>query len=178
MVKLISKRFAGSDTTATSTRATLLHIVTNPLVYSKLQSEIDDAIGQGLVSNQTQVREASKMPYLQSCLKEGLRIFPPVGSLHQRVTPPEGDEVCGFNVLGGVNIGFNLRAMQRDPVFGPDPEVFRPERWIEADESSMKEMDKVHELIFNYGSAKCLGINIAYSTLNKFFVEVRQPVGL
>ena len=164
--------FAGSDTTATSTRVTLLHIITNPLVYSRLQREIDAAIASGNISSPIQVSEASKLPYLQACIKEGLRIFPPVGSLRERVVPPSGDEICGFQVPGRVNIGFNLRSMQRHAVFGADPDVFRPERWLEADALQRKEMEKVHELIFNYGSAKCLGINIAYLTLNKFFVEV------
>ena len=31
-----------------------------------------------------------------------------------------------------MNIGFNLRSMQRHQVFGLDPEVFRPERWLES----------------------------------------------
>ena len=169
---LIMHSFAGSDTTATSTRATLLHIITNPLVYSTLQREIDEAASKGSITSPIQVDEASNLPYLQACIKEGLRIFPPVGSLRERVTPPEGDELNGVHVPGGVNIGFNLRGMQRDAVFGPDPVVFRPERWLEADLERRKEMEKVHELIFNYGSAKCLGIKIAYLTLNKFFVEV------
>ena len=141
-------------------------------MYSTLQREIDEAVTQGSISNPIQVAEASQLPYLQACIKEGLRIFPPVGSLRERVTPPEGDELCGIHVPSGVNIGFNLRSMERHAVFGDDPDVFRPERWLEADPARRREMEKVHELIFNYGSAKCLGINIAYLTLNKFFFEV------
>lgn len=42
--------FAGSDTTATSIRALLLHIITNPLVYAKVQAEIYAAVTSGELS--------------------------------------------------------------------------------------------------------------------------------
>lgn len=119
-----------------------------------------------------QVDEAIKLPYLQACIKEGLRIFPPVAALRARITPPEGDHLNGYFVPGGVNVGFNLRAMQRHQVYGSDPEVFRPERWLESDAERIVEMEKAHSMIFNYGGAQCLGIRIANMTLNKFFVEV------
>ena len=168
-----SNRFAGSDTTATSTRATLVNIITNPLVYAKLQQEIDNAVPS--MSSPIQIDEAIKLPYLQACIKEGLRILPPVAALRARVTPPEGDYINGHFVPGGVDIGFNLRGMQRHQIFGSDPEVFRPERWLEPGaEDRIGEMEKVHSLIFSHGATKCLGIRVAYLTLNKFFFEVRE----
>lgn len=150
----------------------MLNIITNPLVYAKLQLEIDYAISSSSISSPIQVDEAIKLPYLQACVKEGLRIFPPIAALRWRTTPPEGDHLNGYFVPGGVNIGFNLRAMQRHEVFGLDPKVFRPERWLEASTDKITEMEKVQSLIFNHGGAKCLGIRIAHLTLNKFFVEV------
>ena len=142
------------------------------MVYAKLQLEIDNAISLKSISSPIQIDEASDLPYLQACIKEGLRIFPPVASLRARTTPPQGDHLNGYFVPGGVNVGFNLRKMQRHDVFGLDPEVFRPERWLESGAENLAEMNKVHGMIFNHGGAKCLGINIAHLTLNKFFVEV------
>ena len=100
-------------------------------------------------------------------------MLPPVASLRPRVTPPKGDYINGHFIPGGVYLGFNLRGMQRHQIFGSDPEVFRPERWLEPGaEERIAEMEKVHSLIFNYGGTKCLGIGVAYLTLNKFFVKV------
>ena len=63
--------------------------------------------------------------------------------------------------------------LSRHQIFGSDPEVFRPERWLEAGvEERIAEMEKVHSLIFNHGGTKCLGIGVAYLTLNEFSVEV------
>ncbi|KAL9117204.1 MAG: hypothetical protein Q9187_006263, partial [Circinaria calcarea] len=163
--------FAGSDTTATSTRITLVNIITNPGVYAKLQKEIDDAVAAGAISRPIQVAEAAKLPYLQACIKEGLRILPPIGSLRERVTPPEGDIINGHSIPGGVNVGFNILGMQRSEVFGADPDVFRPERWLHRDTDRLQKMQMVLDLIFGHGETKCLGVKIAYLTLNKFFVE-------
>lgn len=55
--KALEQIIAGSDTTASAIRGTLLHLITNPRVYLRLQREVDDAvrsrtlsIGEGLIS--------------------------------------------------------------------------------------------------------------------------------
>lgn len=50
--------------------------------------------------------------------------------------------------------------------------MFRPERWLIDDVDRVKEMMKVQELIFGYGTPRCLGIPIAMMNLNKIIVEV------
>ncbi|KAJ9280836.1 hypothetical protein DTO021D3_2306 [Paecilomyces variotii] len=164
--------FAGSDTTASGLRGTLLHIVTNPNVYAKLKAEIDEAVSKCLVSSPAQAQEAAKLPYLQACIKEGLRIFPPITSLRERVVPPEGDTILGRFIPGGTNIGINMAGSLLSDIFGPDPDVFRPERWLEADSTNLAQMERVHELVFGHGATRCLGIRIATMTLNKVFVEL------
>jgi hypothetical protein len=58
---------AGSDTTATAIRATMLYVVTTPRVYQKLQHEIDVAIREGRISSPILSAEGEKLPYLQVC---------------------------------------------------------------------------------------------------------------
>ncbi|KUL90331.1 hypothetical protein ZTR_02027 [Talaromyces verruculosus] len=165
---------AGSDTTATSMRATLLSIISNPRVYARLQKEIDDAIKDGHISSPIQDSEARAMPYLQACIAEGLRRFPPITQLREREVPPEGDIIHGHHIPGGTFIGLNAWGLQLNPVYGDDVEVFRPERWLIDDADRLREMHKTHELIFGYGNTKCLGVPIAMMNLNKIFVEVRS----
>lgn len=168
---------AGSDTTATSMRATLLHIITNPPVYAALQREIDTAIAAGHVSDPIQDSEARRLPYLQACIKEGLRIFPPITQLRERMTPPEGDTISGVFVPGGVYVGLNAWGTQlNEDVYGPDAAVFKPERWLLAEGEQLKEMERCQELVFGYGATKCLGIPIALMNLNKVFVQVSLPL--
>ncbi|BCS06636.1 hypothetical protein ALUC_11017S [Aspergillus luchuensis] len=161
--------FAGSDTTATSIRALLLHIITNPLVYKRLTDEIRNAATSTPIITE---RETKSLPYLQACILEGLRIFPPITALRERVVPPGGDTLNGVYVPEGTNIGLNLPGLLRNEVFGPDVDVFRPERWLEATAEQRQRMDRVHELMFNWGSTRCLGIRLAVMMMGKVVVEV------
>lgn len=56
---------AGSDTTATAIRSTVLHILSSPRVYSTLRQEIDVGISNGNISNPIKNQEALQLPYLQ-----------------------------------------------------------------------------------------------------------------
>ncbi|KAF2634891.1 cytochrome P450 oxidoreductase [Massarina eburnea CBS 473.64] len=163
---------AGSDTTATSMRATLLAIITNPIAYSKLRAEISQGIRNGAISEPITDAESRKMPYLQACILEGLRRFPPITQLRERIVPPEGDMIHGYEIPGGTYIGLNAWGLQLNPVFGEDAHVFRPERWLEADPAQLAAMMRVWELIFGHGNTKCLGQGIAFMVLNKIFVEL------
>ena len=68
---------AGSDTSANTVRAFMLHVLTNPASYMKLQSEIDEGICTGGISSPVTDAEARSMPYLQAAIKEALRMMPP-----------------------------------------------------------------------------------------------------
>ncbi|TVY51209.1 Cytochrome P450 monooxygenase gsfF [Lachnellula cervina] len=163
--------FAGSDTTATSLRGTILHIATNPQVYSRLVNEISAASIAGKISNPMANEEAANLPFLQACIKEGLRIFPPITSLRERAVPAGGDTILGHFVPAGTNIGINMAGTMLNEVFGHDADVFRPDRWFEKDPAKLNRMERVHELVFGHGGTSCLGIRIANMTLNKTIVE-------
>ncbi|GME66327.1 Pisatin demethylase [Neofusicoccum parvum] len=163
---------AGSDTTATAMRSTLLSIISTPCVYSRLVREIDDAVARGAVSSPISEEEARRLPYLQAVIKEGLRRFPPITQLRERMVPAEGDWHDGRFIPGGTFVGLNAWGLQLNPVFGDDPEVFRPERWLVDDQARLRQMEQVQQLIFGHGTTKCLGIPIAMMNLNKIFVEL------
>ena len=116
--------------------------------------------------------EAKKLPYLQACIFEGLRKFPPLSQLRERLMPPEGDIINGHRIPGGTFIGLNVWGSQLDKVFGKDPEVFRPDRWLIKDEGRLHAMHETLELIFGHGSTKCLGMPMAMMELNKVIFEV------
>lgn len=87
--------------------------------------------------------------------------------------PPGGDTINGQFVPAGTKIGYGMYGIFRDKkLWGNDPSIFRPERWLEEDADKLKEMDSALELIFGYGKYKCLGSNVAMMELNKVFVEV------
>ena len=170
---------AGSDSTATAIRVTLYYISTTPKVYIKFRAEIDDAIKSGTISRPIIAdREARQLPYLQACIKEGLRVHPPAASILTKVVPPGGDTLAdGTFIPGGTRIGISSWATQRNKAtFGEDAEVFRPERWLEATGDHLQRMERTLEVLFGSGRYGCLGKSIAFIELNKFFVEVNAQL--
>jgi cytochrome P450 len=181
--EVLETLIAGSDTTAGGLRAIMLYVMTNKRVYVKLQEEIDRAVREGRVSEEGVISfaAAKQLPYLQAVIKEGLRVFPPVRNILPKDVPAGGDTVMvdGKPVFlpGGVDISYSALAMHRDKkVYGDDADMFRPERWFEADQDKLAAMNKVHELTFGHGRWQCLGKNVAQMELNKAIFEVSPPM--
>jgi cytochrome P450 len=95
---------AGSDTTATAMRAAFLYLLTSSATLAKLKAEIDSGIDNGLISSPIRDSEARKLPYLQACIKEALRMWPPVPGMLSKLVPPEGDTINGMFIPGGTAI--------------------------------------------------------------------------
>jgi cytochrome P450 len=166
---------AGTDTTATAIRMTMLHLMTNPDAYRKLQTEVDTAIGDGRIkSSPITDAEAKQLPYLQAVIKEGLRIWPPVAGLMPKICDTD-QVVCGKRIPPRTNVCWAAIAVLRDTeVFGDDAACFRPDRWLEnTNAEKLKVMEQVQMLCFGTASRwECLGKVIALIELNKVFVEV------
>jgi cytochrome P450 len=96
---------AGSDTSATIIRVVFLYVITSPLLLSKLRKELDDAIRDGHVSSPIRDSEGRQLRFLQACIKEAFRLWPPVTGLLQKVVAPEGDTIDGKFVPGGTFVG-------------------------------------------------------------------------
>lgn len=158
-------------------RATVLFVCTNPRIYTKLQAELDNAESEHRLTHPiTTDAEAKTLPYLQACIKEGLRMWPPVLGLMQKTVPPAGDHLHDQFVPGGTNIGYCAWGLHRNAdIFGEDATIFRPERWLEAEGEVLAEMNRTLDLVFGAGRYACLGKPIALIELGKTLAEVRLP---
>ncbi|KAL4877399.1 cytochrome P450 [Aspergillus karnatakaensis] len=166
--------FAGSDTTATTIRTSTLFLITNPLASAKLRDELDHAAQRGRISRPVITYEqAQALPYLQACVQESLRIWPPVMGLMQKVVPPGGDTLHGMFIPEGTQIGYSAWGVHRNPdVFGSDADLFRPERWLEAEGEYLLEMNRTMELVFGSGRYACLGKQVAMIEISKAIAEI------
>ncbi|KAG5803877.1 hypothetical protein H9Q74_011296 [Fusarium xylarioides] len=164
---------AGSDTSATTIRLIMLSLLSNPIMYLKLQNEIENAIKAGSISSPITDAEARKLPYLQAVIQEGLRIKAPAAGLLFKQVPPQGDEIDGKFIPGGTQIGESPFAVYHSKeIFGQDASLFSPERWINADPAKYEAMAEVVSLVFSTGKYQCLGKPVAFIELNKIFVEL------
>lgn len=130
----------GSDTTATEITAILYYILKNPAAYRKLRDEIDAATADGKLSvPHVKYSEAAKLPYLDACCKEGMRLMPALGMALPREVPPGGREIAGQFFPAGVKVGINATTLHRDKgVFGEDADDFKPERWLRKEVGNME----------------------------------------
>lgn len=87
--------------------------------------------------------------------------------------PKGGDTVNGVFLPEGTQVLTAVYTVQRDEkVFGEHTEVFRPERWLEADEDRLHKMQELIDLVFGYGRTSCLGKGVAMMEINKALFEV------
>ncbi|KAI1355867.1 cytochrome P450 [Xylaria sp. FL0043] len=161
--------FAGSDSTASTMQSFFWLTLTAPRVYASLKSEIDAAVTSGLIppTGNIEWTQAQNLPYFQACLKEAMRLRPAVGLNITRLAPgPDGVEIEGRHYPAGTRLAVNGWVLHRDKaVFGDDAEFFRPERWIE-DEESARVMER-YMFQFGGGAHVCIGRNLALLEINK-----------
>lgn len=176
---------AGSETTATAIRSTMLHLISHHQAFMKLREEVDATVASGKVDGSTSVVSnaiVQNLPYLQAVVREGLRIHPPVTDVVPKKVPPGGDTVVidGKQVFlpGNTNISYSVWSVHHDrEIFGEDADYFRPERWLldeTKDQHRLNAMRRTTELIFGYGKYQCLGKPVAWMEISKVLFEVRR----
>ncbi|KAI0017179.1 cytochrome P450 [Xylariomycetidae sp. FL0641] len=160
--------FAGSDSTASTMQSFFWLVLSAPRVYATLRAEMDAAVAAGTLPAAGKVEwvDAQTLPYFQACLKEAMRLRPAVGLNIGRRVPPEGAEVDGRWLPGGTRVAVNGWVLHRDrKTFGEDAEFYRPERWLE-DEETARVMER---FMFQFGGGAhvCIGRNLALLEINK-----------
>lgn len=86
---------AGSDTTSISLTSALFYILTTPGAVDKLRDEIFAAAGPETTEKPITFDEAIKLPYLQYCIKEALRLHPATGLPMWREVVGEDVDLAG-----------------------------------------------------------------------------------
>jgi cytochrome P450 len=91
---------AGTETTATELSGLTYMLLKNPEKLDRLTKEVRGAFKT--FEDVTMVK-LSQLEYLQACIEEGLRMYPPVPVGLPRITPEGGAKVCNRWIPGGVS---------------------------------------------------------------------------
>lgn len=163
--------FAGSETTAISLSSVFYYLLKNPDAYKKLMQELDEAAANGVIEERKNSKvswaESQKLPFLDAVIQESFRLHPAAGLILERITPPQGMDILGEHIPGGVIVGCNPWVVHRRPeVFGQDVDAFRPERWLEAKPEQLRDM-KATMFQFGAGARTCIGKNISLLEIYK-----------
>ncbi|KAF2803086.1 cytochrome P450, partial [Mytilinidion resinicola] len=151
---------AGSETTATVLTGMTYFMLKRPETYEELKREIRTAFDS---ADDININAVAKLKYLNACIEEGLRIFPPAPSAHPRVAPSGGSVVCGRFVPEKTVVGVGAWAAHHSIRMWREPELYLPERWL-----GDPEFDSDHKKAsqaFSYGPRNCLGKNLAWAEM-------------
>ena len=164
IVGLLMSTISGAgDTTATTLTAIIYFLLTHPSDLHDLVSELKNNDVQPLPS----YHETSKLPFLNAVIRESMRCFSTATWPIERLVPKGGITVAGYDIPEGVSVGVLPAALHLDKdVYGPDADIFRPARWLEASEERLRAMESSH-MGFSKGRRVCLGQSIAVMQIKK-----------
>jgi len=113
--------------------------VRTPRVLARLREEVEDGAGTD---------------YVDAVVKEALRLRPVVPGVIRRLQRPL--TIGGMELPAGVHVAPSIYLIHRRPDVYPDPDAFRPERFLGEDAPSTYEW-----LPFGGGIRRCLGAAFA-----------------
>ncbi|KAI0649657.1 cytochrome P450 [Trametes meyenii] len=139
----------GADTTASTISAFILMMIRHPEVQGKAQAEIDSVVGPDRLPTYA---DRERLPYTNAVLSEVLRTLPPISATLRE--PEEDDIYDGRLIAKGTVIIENFWGMLHDPTAYPDPDSFRPERWLGVDSEDVRHPLNI---AFGFGRRICPG---------------------
>ncbi|KAK7440251.1 hypothetical protein VKT23_017192 [Stygiomarasmius scandens] len=155
---------AGIETTAGSLSVFMLAMLHFPTVMRKAQAELDSNVGHDRLP---EFYDRQNLPYINAIINETLRWRPVAilgGTPHQVVA---NDVYKGMLIPKGSTIFANFDYMMHNPEMFPEPETFRPERFLKSNDPRLQTFD----LPFGFGRRQCPGMHLA---LNSLFINISR----
>lgn len=146
--ELMTLLVAGHETTATALAWSLYWTHHYPEIQDKVVQEIVEA---GVIDDPIAL---TKLPYLSAVCNETLRIYPVAMLTFPRVAN-EPVELMGRAIAAGTLLVGSIYLLHRRPDLYPEPEKFRPERFLERQYSAFEFMP------FGAGARRCIGYALA-----------------
>ncbi|KAM4055170.1 cytochrome p450 [Hirsutella rhossiliensis] len=155
---------AGSDTSATALVGLFFYLAQNRQVYGILKEEIRSKF---TTESDIDFRNCALLAFLNACIEETLRIYPPSPEIPTRISP--GDVINGHNVPADTCISVHLSATCRSPDHFVEPDCFRPQRWLPENHPQYGAKFGGDRLSvckpFSYGPRDCLGQKLAFAEI-------------
>ncbi|KAJ2028548.1 hypothetical protein IW146_008881 [Coemansia sp. RSA 922] len=143
----------GTDTTSLTMSWTLHYLMLYPDVYRRATEEVRAAFPRHYTI--TYAEGKARLPYIDACISESMRIRAVSGVPLPRVVPEGGATFQGHFLPAGTQIGINVAGANHHQGTWENPRRFMPERFL-GDEKA-----KHNVLTFSSGVRICPGRNLA-----------------
>ncbi|CAG2182460.1 unnamed protein product, partial [Oppiella nova] len=115
---------AGYETTA----ALLSHVFYSLAINEKCQQKLYEEVN-GL-DGKYDYESVSKMPYLEACIAETLRLYNPIPVINRHASQEYTLGDTGLTIPKGMNVFFDAYTIHHSPEYYPNPERWDPERFM------------------------------------------------
>ncbi|KAF9107238.1 hypothetical protein BGX29_006924 [Mortierella sp. GBA35] len=130
--QIVNFMAAGHETTSGAV-TWMLHILSiHPEAQKKVRQEMLTHIGRPTETDRSPFTfdSLNALPYLSACIKELLRITPPIHTTSRVAS--EDDTILGYYIPKGTQIYLSAAALHKlKSVYGEDVEEFKTERWMD-----------------------------------------------
>jgi cytochrome P450 len=146
--ELVTLLVAGHETTATALAWAVERLCRHPPVLRRLSDEV----------------AAGEEAYLEAVITETLRLRPVISIVARVLTAPV--QLGGYELPAGVTVTPSIYLVHRRPDVYPEPERFRPERFLEASPGTYTWIP------FGGGTRRCLGAAFAMFEMRVVLREI------
>jgi cytochrome P450 len=156
---------AGHETTALTLSWTWYMLSENPAAEARLHEELQRVLG----GRAPEVADLERLPYLRAVVSEVLRLYPAAYILARTSIAP--CTIGGYDFPTDTTFIMSQWVMHRDARYFDDPEVFRPERWLDGLENRLP---AGAYFPFGDGPRRCIGQGFALLELGMVIATVAQ----
>ncbi|XP_029360354.1 cytochrome P450 4T8 isoform X1 [Echeneis naucrates] len=150
--------FEGHDTTASGVSFILYCLACHPEHQKICRDEVIEVL-QG--KDTMGWEDLNKIPYTTMCIKESLRLYPPVPGISRKLTKPM-TFIDGRSVPAGFQVGVSIFGIHRNAAIWENPDVFDPLRFLPENVSKRSP----HAFVpFSAGPRNCIGQNFAMNEM-------------
>lgn len=132
------------------------YLLTNPDKMKHLSTEIRSTFNS---ADEISFDKLAELKYTNACLKEALRVYPPVPIGSPRVIPKGGQIIAGRWIPADVRVSVHHYSTYHSESNFKNPDTFAPERWL-GDPIYASDNQEAHQP-FAWGPRNCLGQNMA-----------------
>ncbi|CAH2090474.1 unnamed protein product [Euphydryas editha] len=168
---LMDMMLIGVNTITSSMAFLLYNIAKHQMSQRLLYQEIGDLYQDNIIKDINKFK--TDTPYLQACIKETLRLVPPIPLLTRILS--RNVTLDNYNIPRGTMIIMSTQDTSLKERNYDDATKFHPERWLTPD---AKNYHTFASIPFGFGARKCIGQNIAETMMSLLTVKVLQKYRL